>query len=97
VIYEIRTYEIAPGSLAEVEKRFGEGYEYRKKHSPLTAFWHTEVGPLNQVIHVWPYDSLDQRAKVRAEASKAEGWPPNTRELTRQMGLDHRGLAASAN
>jgi len=28
MIYEIRTYRIAPRSLAEVEKRFGEAYEY---------------------------------------------------------------------
>src|SRR5438034_8077969 len=48
VIYEIRTYEIGPGNLAEVEKRYGEAYEYRKKYSPLTAFWHTEIGPLNR-------------------------------------------------
>ena len=68
MIYEIRTYQIAPGSLAEVEKRFGEAYEYRKKYSPLTAFWHTEVGPLNEIIHVWGYKDLAERAKVRAEA-----------------------------
>ena len=58
MIYEIRTYQIAPGSLAEVEKRFGEAYEYRKKYSPLTAFWHTEIGPLNEIIHVWGYQDL---------------------------------------
>ena len=29
MIYEIRTYQIAPGSLAEVEKRFGDAYQYR--------------------------------------------------------------------
>jgi len=40
MIYEIRTYRIAPRSLAEVEKRFGEAYEYRKKYSELFAFWH---------------------------------------------------------
>jgi len=33
VIYEIRTDRIAPGSLSEVETRFGEGYEYRKTYS----------------------------------------------------------------
>src|SRR5437016_14133866 len=52
MIYEIRTYRIAPGSLAEVEKRYGEAYEHRKKYSELTAFWHTEIGPLNEVVHV---------------------------------------------
>ena len=85
MIYEIRTYQIAPGSLAEVEKRFGEGYEYRKKYSPLTAFWHTEVGPLNEIIHVWGYESLQERAKIRAEASKDPNWPPKISEFIRKM------------
>jgi hypothetical protein len=43
VIYEIRTYRVKVGSIPEVEKRFGEAYEYRKKISPLAAFWHTEI------------------------------------------------------
>ena len=25
----------------------------REEFSPLGAFWHTEVGPLNEIIHVW--------------------------------------------
>ena len=70
MIYEIRTYRIAPGSLAEVEKRFGEGYEYRKKYSELTAFLHTEIGPLNEIVHIWPYRDLAERARIRGEASK---------------------------
>jgi hypothetical protein len=41
MIYEFRTYTLKPRSLAEVEKRYAEAYEYRKKYSPLTAFWHT--------------------------------------------------------
>jgi hypothetical protein len=41
MIYEIRTYQLAPGSVAEVEKRFGEAYQYRKKYSELTGFFHT--------------------------------------------------------
>jgi hypothetical protein len=32
----------------------------------LGAFWHTEFGPLNQVIHVDPYEDLQQRTAVRA-------------------------------
>ena len=82
MIIEMRTYTLKPGNIPTFEERFGGALAIREKYSKLAAFWHTEVGPLNQVIHVWPYDSLDQRAKVRAEASKAEGWPPNTRELT---------------
>ena len=76
MIYEMRTYDIKPRSLAEVEKRFGEAYEKRKKYSELGAFWHTEIGPLNQIIHVWPYKDLVERNKIRAAAVNDKVWPP---------------------
>ena len=81
MIYEFRTYTLKPRSLAEVEKRYAEAYEYRKKYSPLAAFWHTEVGPLNEIIHVWGYKDLAERARIRAEASKDANWPPKIREF----------------
>ena len=81
MIIEMRTYTLRPGTVAEAEKRFGEALPAREKFSKLGAFWHTEVGPLNQIIHVWGYDSFEQRAQVRAAASKAPGWPPSIREF----------------
>lgn len=83
MIYEFRTYDIKPQSLPEVEKRFGEAYETRKKFSQLVAYWHTEIGPLNQVIHVWPYKDLEERRKIRDAAIKESGgkWPPDTADL----------------
>jgi hypothetical protein len=83
VIYEIRTYRVKVGSIPEVEKLFGEAYEHRKKISPLAAFWHTEIGPLNEIIHVWPYADLAERNRLRAEAVKAGNWPPKIAELSR--------------
>lgn len=81
MIYEVRTYDLKPHSLPEVEKRFGEAYEKRKKYSELAAFWHTEIGPLNQIIHVWPYKDLEERARIRAAAVKDGAWPPKTSEF----------------
>jgi hypothetical protein len=81
MIYEMRTYDLKPHSLPEVEKRFGEAYEKRKKYSELAAFWHTEIGPLNQIIHVWPYQDLEERARIRAAAVKDGAWPPKTSEF----------------
>src|SRR5437016_1746119 len=85
MIYEIRTYRIAPGSLAEVEKIFGEAYEHRKKYSALTAFWHTEIGPLNEIVHMWAYQDLAERAKIRAAAAKDPNWPPKIAEFVREQ------------
>jgi hypothetical protein len=83
MIVEFRTYRLKPGTVAEAEKRFGEGLANRTKVSPLGAFFHTEVGPLNRIIHVWPYEDFAQRAQVRSQ--KIEGWPPNIREFVEEQ------------
>ena len=66
MLYEVRTYTLRPGTVAEFEERFAKRLPLREKHSKLGAFWHTEFGPLNQVIHVYPYEDLQQRTAVRA-------------------------------
>jgi len=83
MIVEFRTYRLKPGTVAEAEKRFGEALPARTKVSPLAAFWHTEVGPLNNIIHVWPYEDFAQRTQVRSQ--KVEGWPPNIREFVEEQ------------
>ena len=71
MIYEVRTYTLRPGgAVAEFEERFAKRLPLREKHSKLGAFWHTEFGPLNQVIHVYPYDDLAQRTRVREALAK---------------------------
>ncbi len=85
MIIEMRTYTLRPGTLAEAEKRFGEALPNREKHGKLAAFWHTEVGPLNQIIHVWAYDSFGHRESVRSAAMKEKGWPPPIQEFIVNM------------
>jgi hypothetical protein len=70
MIYEVRTYTLKPGSTAEFESRFEKRHPYREKHSKLGAFWHSDIGPLNQVIHVWEYNDLNHRATAREAANK---------------------------
>ena len=88
MIYEVRTYDLKTRSLPEVEKRFGEAYEKRKKYSEMAAFWHTEIGPLNQIIHVWPYKDLEERGRIRAAAVKDGVWPPAIGEFIVNMRSD---------
>src|SRR5918992_901480 len=70
MIYEVRTYTLKPGTVPEFESRFEQRHPYREKHSKLGAFWHTEMGPLNQVIHVWEYEDLQQREEARQAANQ---------------------------
>ena len=88
MIIEMRTYTLQPGTVATFEERFGAALPARAKVSPLAAFWHTEVGPLNRVIHVWPYDDLAARTRQREEATKLQGWPPNVREFEVELQSD---------
>ena len=76
MIYEVRTYTLKPGSVGTFEENFAAALPHREKYSKLGAFWHTEIGPLNQVIHVWPYESVEERNSIREEAGKDPNWPP---------------------
>jgi hypothetical protein len=83
MIYEIRTYNAKPGQVGEYFQRFAEGLETRSKYSQMYGMWQTEIGPLNQIVHIWSYDSLQQRAEVRAAAARDPSgkWPPKSSEL----------------
>jgi NIPSNAP len=69
MIYELRTYTLKAGTLGDVVKaastvsRDIRGDDYGK----LEGYWMTEIGPLNQVMHLWSYSDLNERARLRAE------------------------------
>ncbi len=72
MFYEMRTYTLKPGAVADFEAVFEKRQPFRERHSKLGGFWHTEFGTLNQVIHVWPYESVEQRSQVRDAMAKDE-------------------------
>jgi len=80
MIYEVRTYDLHPRSLPEVIRRFGEGYGERKTLSEMAGFFYSEIGPLNQIVHIWPYEDLSERDRVRKESLSLKGWPPGIAE-----------------
>jgi hypothetical protein len=85
MIYEVRTYTLKPGSVAQWEENFAKALPVRTKHSELGGLWHTEIGPLNQVVHIWPYEDLQQRTEIRAKAAQETGWPPAGGDLLLNM------------
>ncbi len=88
MIYEMRTYELKPRSVPDFEKGFAEKLPGRLKYSAFGGLWHTEAGPLNQVVHIWPYDDLNHRDDVRAKAVADGAWPPNTSQFVEHMGTE---------
>jgi hypothetical protein len=88
MIYEFRTYTLHPRNLPEFIKRWTDMIDKRQTYSKLAAFWYTEIGPLNQVIHVWPYENALERTKIRAAVVKDKVWPPPTSDLIAEMRSD---------
>ena len=65
MIHELRTYTTPAGmapKLARYSAEIGRpirGDDYGK----LEGYWITEIGPLNQVMHLWSYEDLNGSRK----------------------------------
>jgi hypothetical protein len=76
MIVDHRTYELLPGCLrdflAVYEK---EGYPVQSKHLGKPIGWYTtEVGNVNEIVHMWAYEDLADRAKRRAAMAADPAW-----------------------
>ncbi|XP_062404804.1 protein NipSnap homolog 3A [Sardina pilchardus] len=72
--YEFRTYCIYPHQNAAFLRLTNEKIHLRTAHSELLGYWSVEYGGLNQVFHIWKYDSYSQRAGVRAALAQDPSW-----------------------
>jgi len=76
MIHELRTNTLRPGSQPLVAQTSAElGRDIRgDNYGKLEGYWTTEIGTLNQVVHLWSFDSLDERAQLRAALAKNARW-----------------------
>jgi len=76
MIYELRTYTVKPGTIGDVVKAASTvSRDIRKDDfGKLEGYWLTEIGPLNQVMHLWSYSDFAERARLRAELAKNARW-----------------------
>ena len=76
MIVEMRTYLLQPGTVPLYFKLYqAEGLETQTRIlGRLLGYYATEVGPLNQVVHLWGYDSFEERMKRRSALFADAGW-----------------------
>lgn len=86
MIYELRTYTFKSGMAAAAAKNAGTiGREIRgDNYGKLEGYWITEIGPLNQALHLWSYESLNERTRLRAELAKNTRWTGEYIPLVRE-------------
>lgn len=77
MLYEMRTYTLKPGQMT----RWLDLYEAHAlpvllatEGMTLVAYFKTEVGPLNRVIHIWSYPDFAARAHALASVAANPAW-----------------------
>lgn len=88
--YEIRTYRIKTGAIPAYLKLVeDEGIALQKKYlGTLIGYFHSEIGPLNQIVHIWAYASLDEREERRQRLAQDPAWiafAPKIQALLEEM------------
>lgn len=86
MFYEIRTYRLKNGAVPAYLEAVGEeGIALQKKHlGTLVGYYHSEIGPINEIVHIWAYDGLDDRDARRAGLAADPAWQaflPRIRDL----------------
>ena len=88
MIHEFRTYDLKPGSLAQYYKNTAAMMEKRLEYSSLVGYFHTEIGPLNRVLHIWEYEDLNERTDVRSKVIADGIWPPPNKGIVENQQVD---------
>lgn len=76
MIVDLRTYTMVPGRLkAFLQLYEHEGLPVQRRHQgdPL-GYFVTEIGTLNQVVHMWGYKSLAHREECRSALEADPDW-----------------------
>jgi len=76
MIVEERIYTLHPGTVPLYLKAYEEhGLEVQKAHlGTMVGYFSTEFGPQNQIVHMWAYRDLADRAERRAQLAIDPKW-----------------------
>jgi hypothetical protein len=76
MIIEQRTYTLHPGKVPEYMRHYeAEGLTVQEPIlGKLVGWYAVDFGPQNQIIHMWAYDSYEERTRRRAELGKSAAW-----------------------
>jgi len=91
MINELRTYTIRPGKLPEFIKHANEIARPARgdNHGVLEGYWTSEFGLLNQAMHLWSFNDLNERDKLVGQLAQNQTFQkdylPKVRPLMQQQ------------
>jgi NIPSNAP len=74
--YEVRNYVLKPGGLAPTMELWRKAVPGRATVSPVLAAMTSVTGAVTRFLHIWPYPTYDERARLRDKAVADKVWPP---------------------
>jgi len=74
--YEVRSYMLKPDGLTPTVELWRKAVPGRTRVSPVLAAMVAVTGAAIRFLHVWPYKSFDERARLREKAVADGVWPP---------------------
>ncbi len=82
MIVDMRIYSTRPGKLAAFVALYKDyAWPLQQKYLGRCLGWYTVAeGPLNQVVHLWAYDSMADRETRRAAMAADPAWGEYLRE-----------------
>ena len=100
-LYELRTYTLHVGKMAEAVKLYQElGYPALRKgglDKKLVGYFQSDTGMMNQLVHLWKFDDdADRRAhwaSVFANKDFVDGFASKLRPL--QMSVEVKLMLAA--
>lgn len=82
---EIRTYRLKNGAVPAYLAAVAEGIAIQRRHlGALIGYYSSEIGPINQIVHIWAFASLDDRETRRSRLNADPEWQaflPRIRDL----------------
>lgn len=100
MIIDHRTYTLHPGKMKEYLAVYdSEGRELQWRHLGQPVGWYVsmDIGELNQIVHLWGYDSLEDRARRRAALQAEPEWQAFlARAMPLVRTMDNKILSAAA-
>ncbi len=76
MIYEMRTYRMKVGTVPAYLKLVDqEGIAVQKSHlGQLVGYFFSDIGALNEIVHIWAYADLNDRETRRAALAADARW-----------------------
>jgi hypothetical protein len=73
-VYELRWYRCHMGMTGQWLNHFKAVMPVRERIMRRVGLWQTEIAQLNEVVHMWAYRDLNDRAAARAKLGQEPEW-----------------------